>query len=255
MFGQGLHHCRNCERQRWPVTLDGGECQSRLEPAMQQYGATTMQRRGQLVVDAANMEQWQVAQNDIGAGHVVGMGAVYSVPEYVGLAEECALRLAGRAGGIDQKHRRLITGRGDRDCSVPLWQYFPAFVTRADPEETHVLQFLANPPDVAEEGMICEQGLRRTVLQLIEMLGRGQPPVQRHQDRAEPCAGKQKGQLLDGILAKVRDAIARSDAGLPLQRTGHARYTRREIAVCDGFTVGDDCRFVRRLPGPAGDPA
>ena len=62
--------------------------------------------------------------------------------------------------------------------------------------------------------------LHRGIRQDEQLLGDRQPPVQRHQHRAEPRAGVEQHQIVRPVQAEDRDAVAAADAEFGLQRAG-----------------------------------
>ncbi len=74
--------------------------------------------------------------------------------------------------------------------------------------------------DHGREFLVDHQHLRAAVGQDVELLGHREPPVQRHQHRAEPRAGIEQHQIVAMIGGEDRNAVAAPDAEFGFQRAG-----------------------------------
>ena len=78
---------------------------------------------------------------------------------------------------------------------------------------------------------IVEQGFGRAVPGNEAEFGRGQPPVHRHQDGAEPGAGEQKRDHFGRVESEISNPVATFDAEFGTQMRGGQSGPAVEIAI------------------------
>ena len=86
------------------------------------------------------------------------------------------------------------------------------------------------------------------------MLGRREPPVERHQHRAKARAGEQYRQHLRRIKAKKRNPVAAGYSQIVAQHGSHATNMRSEDPVGNIAAFKTDRGLIRLKIGPAFDP-
>ena len=106
------------------------------------------------------------------------------------------MRMAAVAAGLRQQRAERAALRG----------------SKIEPDDACGGQALFKPGQDRGEGLLEHQHLYRGVRQDEQLLGHRQPPVQRHQHGAEPCAGIEQHEVVRPVQAEDRDAIAASDA-------------------------------------------
>ena len=175
---------------------------SGVKRGMQRHGRAELQRRRGLDVEPADMEQRQHGEHVIVRRHVVHVLAHHGVPHQRLLAQHRALRAAGRARGVDDQQRA-----GEIDVRV-------AAVAAAGREQ--IVEAMPrrrkSRPTMRTSGSACFSGattaakpcsthqrLHRRIGQDEHLLRHREPPVERHQHRAEPRAGIEQHQIVGMI--------------------------------------------------------
>ena len=118
------------------------------------------------------------------------------------MREEGALRLAGRARGVDEQQPVVVIGRRKQDFVILKHKLLEPGGARV--ECRGGLGVLVG---AQEDG-------RLRVCQLIRELGRGEARVQRHQDQARLRAGEEDDDVLGARAGQRRDAVAADEPGL-----------------------------------------
>ena len=78
-----------------------------------------------------------------------------------------------------------------------------------------------------------------------DLLGDREPPVERHQQRAEPRAGIEQDEVVGMVGRQDRDAVAAADAELRFERArgrGNARGEAPHRSACGRETASPACR-------------
>src|SRR2546430_2847100 len=114
----------------------------------------------------------------------------------------------------------------------------------------------ADNAGVGEAFFQCGQNLRKSLLehqhlypgirQNEQLLGHCKTPVQRHQQRAEPCAGIKQHQLVRPVQAEERDAIGAADTQFSLQRACRLVDACTQARVTQSLALKYDRGLVRR---------
>ena len=170
-------------------------------------------------------------------------------PEAVRVRQQRALRLPGRARGVDeQQRRRRPAGRAG---SAPL---------SARALERRATRAVEAPP---EPGVLvrAEEHRRLGVLELVGELGRREPRVQRHQDQAGLRAGEEDDDVLGARCRSAsrhgRRARGRRRAAPP-RAVGALRRARRRSSRAPPQSIATRAGVVRarsRIQRPIVSPA
>ena len=102
-------------------------------------------------------------------------------------------------------------------------------------------------------GIVCPQMIYPYLRAIVSVLGRRQPPVERHEQRAQPCAGKEQGEHFRAVEAEEGDALAASDTSRG-QRRGKPVDLLRQLRAGNLATRKANGRLVGRQPGVARYP-
>src|SRR5260221_7550612 len=98
----------------------------------------------------------------------------------------------------------------------------------------------------SRKGPLEHEYLYPGVRQNEQLLGPCKTPVQRHQHRAEPCAGIKQHQIVRPVQAEDRDAIAAADTQFGLQRTCGLFDACTKVRVTQNLALKYDRGSVRR---------
>ena len=201
----------------------------RIEGAHDQHRTAGLECRVGKHVQPTRMEQRQQAQEHGGARHVRDGHAVDRVPEVHPVGDDRTFGPSRGAGRVEngrdvvqrRRHRRIearfctrdvFEGRAER-------QHFP----------DAAIQRQGLRP-IGEIG-IEDQHLRGAIGQDRAQFGIGQPPVQRHENRAGPPAGELHVEDIGAVRGQHGDAVAGFDTKQRSESTGQARDTVVEHAI------------------------
>ena len=255
----GHHHVelrRHQHRERDALALDGVERGVHIELRMQHHGAADTKAGRGLIVEAADVEQRQRGENDVVGCQAVHVRAVGCIPGQRALAQQHALRFAGRAGGIADQQRRIGTGQGITCYGIAgtpekVFIGDPAARCLAQVHQLHqsrVPERTAEGIGLLEELRLDEQHLRRTVSQHLAVFGTGQPPVERHEQGAQAGAGEQHGKHFRAVESQIGHAGAASDTRRR-QRRAQLPYQRGQIGIRQIAIRKAKRQLVGRKPG------
>ena len=134
-------------------------------------------------------------------------------PEAVRVREQRALRLPGRARGVDEQEAVAVLGlrRGTLQQAVARLS-------------SGAVRSCRLAPSSANSGR-AEEHRRLRVLELVAELRRREPRVQRHQDQSRLRAGEEDDDVLRARRRQRRDAVARREPGL--EQAGRERVGAR----------------------------
>ena len=182
------------------------------------------------------------------AREVLGVGAVDRVPEDRVLGQDRALGPARGARGVNDEQWIVV---GDvRIAVVALGRVeqrrvvVPAVARRVVADELAVLEAAADAVDMRLEIGLGEDDRDRGIVQNVQMLGRREPPVERHQHGAEARASEHQIEQLRAVIAEMGDAVAAADAEPMLQHARERHDAPLELGVGDGRALEQDRRPV-----------
>ena len=252
---QGLDGGRHQHRQRGPVALDRLECCLGSEAGVQRDGGAQLQRRRGLDVEPADVEQRQHGQHVVLRRHVVHVLAHHRVAHQRLLAQHGALRAAGGAGGVDDEQRG---GRVDMRVAAvaagALEQRRQRGAMRGrivEADDARSWQGRLERLDHRRQGLLDDQYLHRGVAQDVDLLRHREPPVERHQQGAEPGAGIEQHQDVRVVGRENGDPVARTHPQLRFQRArglidapGETGKGQRRAGKADRRLVGREGRVA-----------
>ena len=203
-------------------------------------GAARAQRRRRLDVQAADVEQRQRRQHAVVGGHARACRRCASA--FAASASWLSSTPLGRP--VEPEVQHSSSGASASTAAAPAGGVAlapamnasqPVQPAGAAPNAMQRVPAGATPLLGAGRGeaLVDDEQRRRAIVQHRRVLGRREPPVQRHEDRAQPRAGEQRGQHLRAVQAEPGDAVAarhacRRQRGGDLRRT--ARPARRRTA-------------------------
>ena len=157
------------------------------------------------------------------------------LPRQVGVGEHHALRAAGGARGVHQPVH-VVAGRGHaaQGCSTVDRRSAsarPALGRRRRDAHAVEVAFHVRRRVVREidERLVAHQRARFRVVEDVPQLRRGEPPVDRHRDRAEVVGGEDRLEELGAVVREQPDDVAGADAAFvqPGRERGRARAPSR----------------------------
>ena len=259
------HHvelCGNQDGQRDAFVLDGVEGGVGVELGVQHHRATGAQGGRRLVVQPADMEQRQRGEDHVVRRQAVHVDAVVGIAFQRTLGQQHAFGLAGGARGVADQQWGVIRdflrdaglgGARRHAFGAKLVPAGPAVAAGADGDLDHARREVADAGGLRKESRFDDQHLGRAVAQHLAVLGRRKAPVERHEERAQPGAGKEQGEHLRAVEAEEGDAVAAPDAGRG-QRRGEPCHLLRQFRIGNVASRKANCRLVGHQPGIALDP-
>ena len=139
------------------------------------------------------------------------------------------MRIAAVAGGLRQQRIERTTLRR----------------REIEPDHARVGQLVCKCRQNFGERLFEHQHFRRRIGKDEHLLGGREPPVQRHQHRAEPRAGIEQHQIVGTIEAEDRDAVAAADAEFGFQRSCRGLDTFEKRAIAENLALKNERRLVR----------
>ena len=206
---------RDAHHRRDPLALDQLERSGRVEAALEHDLGALPPGEDRLNVPAAAVELRQHLQDDVvrtDPGREVE-GEVR--PEAVRVREQRALRLPGRARGVDEEQRVVVRRTGARCAPRARLQRQGGRHARERERGLAELAVL----------VLDEEDGRLGVVELVGDLGRGEPPRDRVEDRPGLRAREHERNVLARVAGERRDAVPVATGSEPARRT--ARRARR----------------------------
>ncbi len=194
--------------------------------------APCMQRGRGLDVEPADMEERQHGEDVIARRQVVHVLAHHAVPHQRFLPQHRAFGTAGGAGRVDDQQRARrdrYAGCGRRRLPAASRAVERTAAVRREIEADHARRRaarLASGAMTAAKPFSTTSTLTRRVGEDEQLLRHREPPVERHQHRAEPRAGIEQHEIVGMIERQDRDAVAAADAELGFQRARRLRSMR-----------------------------
>jgi hypothetical protein len=206
------------------------------------------EQAGDAPAGAADVEHRQADQVGHAGAEQPGRGPQRQQRAEVGVGQLRALRQAGGAtgvelnGGVGRLGRQVRVGR--RLAVAPRLERFRFGMAAEGHDFSHCLEFAADLLDHREVVLADEQDLGLGVVDDVQHLGRGEPPVDRHDHRVG--LGDAEQQLEEEVvrLVEMGDAGLRPDA-VGDQRIGDLAGGPVERGVGGGAALVDDGRHVR----------
>ena len=180
-------------------------------------------QRGGREVERADVVERPAGQAEVGAREAELDDVREVLPRQVGVGEHDALgpsgrarrvhqavdvvgrrgsvHLPGRGGPADRRARSIRQGRGGD----------------AGPHE-RALDALRRLAREVEQRLVAHQRSSLGVLEDVADLGRGEPPVDRHGDRAQVVGGEDRLEELGAVVGEQADDLARPDASFARAR-------------------------------------
>ena len=186
-----LHGRRDEERKGGLARGDIGKPQARLEAPVHRNFRAGKQCREGLVVESPDVEHRKRGKDVVVLPQVMGMDRIESVPKQGGLGQHDAFRRTGGSRGVDDQDLVAVVP-GDK--RVGIGQDCIQAEARIHRQTCDViLKFGFEEKDFgAAIGEDCA------------MLVRRQPPVEGHQQGAQPRGGKQQHQHFRVVVAEIR---------------------------------------------------
>jgi hypothetical protein len=233
----GRHHGGHQHAERRPVGRERGQPLTRVEaPQQRERGACDEDWQCQ-DVQAADVEHGQAVECMIALAHVVGVDRVPGVPKERRLREHGAFRTPRRPRGVDDQHSVGVAARNRRRGAVAC--------ERGKSVHRQIEAF-----GVRTEFIVRKQQLWRAVAQHVTVLGRGQAPVEWHEDGAEPREREQDDEDFGTVVGEEGDAVAARDAESRERARGrHDPSPQRGIG--DVFALEADRALGGEMPGVA----
>ena len=116
-------------------------------------------------------------------------------------------------------------------------------------DDAHARQRLGERLDHRREGLLDHQRLHRGVAQDVDLLRDGEPPVERHQQGAEPGAGIEQHQIVGMVGGQDSDPVAGPHPQLRLQRPRRQHDALRQAGIGQLRARKPDRRLVGRERG------
>ncbi|CAO5191848.1 hypothetical protein FAIPA1_80042 [Frankia sp. AiPs1] len=205
-------------------------------------------RRGHQV-ERAHMVERAAGQTDVRAGEAELGGVRVVLPREVGVGDHHALGAPGRAGGVHEPLEVVAGGWGAFDrrgrAIGDVVEAHPAGPVLAPDQDA--IEGRERPRGVgAERGQfgVRDQDAGLRVLKDVGEFRRGEPPVQRHHDRAEVVRGEDRRQEVDTVVGEQRHDVTRRDAPDP-QAGGDGGGPVEGTPVADDVAVLHGERPVR----------
>ncbi len=255
---------RHQHRQRDALAFDRRQRRASVELGVQRDAAARTQRRRREDVQAADVEQRQGRQDAVVGRERVHLDARVGVGVDRLLAQQHALRAAGRTRGPAQQQRctlvdPCVSRRQDPRRISPREEGVPvrparrrgAGLAEGDAARGRRRDTLLDRG--RSETRVNEQQCRRAIAQHRAVLGRREAPVQRHEDGAQARAGEQRRQHRGTVQAEPGDAVVARHA-MRAKRRGKGVDEAREGRVAERLTLETQRRLVRRALGDGGDP-
>ena len=119
-------------------------------------------------------------------------------------------------------------------------------LTLVEADDTDIALRLPQRRHHGGERLLHEQRLHRCVHQDEQLLGNGEPPVERHQQRAEARTSVEQNEIIGLIGGEDRHPVSAPDAELRLERAGRGRDALPERRIGQRAAAIAQRHLVRR---------
>ena len=231
------------------IRAQGVERGIRGKARMQRDGGAGLQRRRGLDIQPADVEQRQHGQHMIVGGEIMHVLAHHRVPKERLLPQHRAFRPAGGARGVHEEERTRGIDVRVAVVAVALRQQMlecAGDLSLVEADDADIGLRLPQRRHHGGERVLHEQRLHRCVHEDEQLLGNGEPPVERHQQRAEPRTSVEQHEIIGLIGGEDRQAVSAPDAELRFERAGRGRDALPERRVGQRAAAIAQRHLVRR---------